>query len=499
MTVSPRTVMTVSARRFFWIRSLAASLLFLSAPAFSAGSPVKAELFWESLDGQAWHGYFLLDAARRRMADNIAVRVTCLVKKGEDGSWKSQRGQEEVNESMRMAVLQEFHAKQFWNYLAGRSLNSWEGGWRDAARYAGVPPEKLEKEVKEKGSALLELHLRRAAEFKVERPSLFIGGKPYQGEWKLIPLIESLNSGLPAAKHFSMPASPAMEAAKPPRFWVIISSSEPFAREDQNLTAAISRTFEGVRPVVADYGAGILPPELAGLDIKFLPAYVLEDTPAVRSVFRSAIERGMMSSVNGYMVVSERSREGVFVRQPRKPGLLEIFVMSQCPYGVQAENSVIEAVRKNLVPQGTQVRLRYIADVVAGSGAERKFQSLHGTAEWEEDVRQLVIQERYPEKFFDYLLQRNSDPSSSMWEAAAGRAGIDSAAVLKEFEKGRELLALDARAGSELGINSSPTFLWEGRVLAGGLAGLKKISGFENMPLQNAGSGQQGCGKNQNK
>lgn len=474
---------------------LPAVLLAASAPVFAAGPQVKAELFWESMDGQAWHGYFLLDAARRRMGENLDIRVTCLVKKGADGSWQSPRGKEEVGESMRMAVLQQFHPKQFWNYLAGRSLNSWEGGWKDAARFAGISPEKLEKEVKERGDSMLESHLRRAREFNAERPVIFVAGKPYSGEWKLMPLIEALNAGLPPDRRLSVPALPAAEAVKPPKFWVLVSSSNPFAREDQNLTAAISRTFEGVKPAVLDYDSG-LPQALAGLDVKFLPAYVLEDTPSVRSVFRQAIEKGMLYPKNGYFVVSEKSREGVFLGRPHKPGLLELFVMSQCPYGVQAENSVIEASKKKLLPEGTRVRVRYIADISAGPGTEKKFQSLHGTAEWEEDVRQLVIQERYPEKFFDYLSGRNADPNSSMWESAAGKAGVDPASVLKEFEKGKELLALDAKAGAELGINSSPTFLWEGRVLASGMAGLKKISGFENIPLQNPGSGQQGCGKN---
>ena len=115
-----------------------------------AAAAVQVDMFWGSMDRQSWHAYFLLDAARKRMADNLDIKVTCLVDKSEDGSWKSSRGPQGLEESMRMAVLQRFYPEHFWNYLTGRSLNSWEGGWRDAARFAGVDPARLEKRVEEK-------------------------------------------------------------------------------------------------------------------------------------------------------------------------------------------------------------------------------------------------------------------------------------------------------------------------------------------------------------
>ena len=162
--------------------------------------------------------------------------------------------------------------------------------------------------------------------------------------------------------------------------------------------------------------------------------------------------------------------------------------MSQCPFGTQAENSLIEAVKKKLIPDKIRVRIRYIADVT-GSGTQRSFRSLHGPAEWEENARQLLIGDMYPGKLFDYLLERNKNPNSSMWQVAAGKAGIDPDVITRKFEKGKELLARDVKIADELGINASPTFLWEGRLLISGLAGLKKIPGFEKISVKgSAGS-----------
>lgn len=482
-------MMSFLGRRFCGFgcfRCLPLLLLFTVASIASPASvaAVKVDLFWDSMDRQAWHAYFLVDAARKRMADNLDIRVTCLVDKSGDGSWKSSRGPQGLEESMRMAVLQQFYPKHFWNYLTGRSLNSWEDGWRDAARFAGIDPGKLEKKVKIKGKTLLAGHWEYSQKHKVERSrsTVFIAGKPYTGQLALMPFIKALNSNLPKNKRLAIPASAPAKDLQSPKFWIVVSS--PLAQEDKRLTSAIAGTFAGISPKIIDHdspGASVF----ADMGLDFLPAYILEDTALSRSTLRQAIEKGVFSSKNGYLVFTGKGSQGLFINRPKEKNTLELFTMSQCPFGVQAENSLIEAIKKKLVPDKIKLRIHYIADVT-GSGTERNFRSLHGPAEWEENARQLLIRDRYPDKLFDYLLERNKNPKSSIWQTAAGKVGIDPEVITREFEKGKELLARDLKIADELGISSSPTFLWEGRILISGLSGLKKIPGFEKVPVKDS-------------
>ncbi len=464
-----------------------------SAQASAAdAAPLKVELVWEGMDGQAWTPYFLLNAVQKRLPPGaLDIKIAYLANKDEKGAWKAKGGQEELDELMRMAVIQDLYPKQFWNYLAGRSLNPWGDGWKEAVGFAGISTAKLADGVKNNGANLLEKHWKSLQQRKDEKSPLFIEGKPYKGDWRLLSLTEAVNSLLPKTQQISMPAAPKISASAPPKLWVITSKADTFAGEDNNITAALSKNFQGMKAETVEYDSAEFKSRFGGLNVKFLPAYVIEDVPAVRDVFNAYISRGLFTQTTGYLMLSERSREGILLKQTKTPGTLELFVMAQCPYGVQAENLIVEAVSKKLIPDNVKIRLRFIADVIEEEGKEKKFQSLHGPAEWEEDVRQLMIQEKYPDKFFAYLSARNAEPGSSLWEEAAKKAGIDPAVIIAEFDKGKALLEADAKIVSELGINSSPTFLWEGRTLVSGVAGLQKIKGFEKVPAQGQASG--GC------
>jgi len=77
----------------------------------------------------------------------------------------------------------------------------------------------------------------------------------------------------------------------------------------------------------------------------------------------------------------------------------ELFVMSFCPYGVQAENAMDPVV--DLLGSKADFKVRYIA-TVNGDTVEA-VKSLHGLPEAKEDLRQLCVNKAYPDKLWDYL------------------------------------------------------------------------------------------------
>jgi|TARA_Y100000310_G_scaffold329278_1_gene398807 hypothetical protein len=143
---------------------------------------------------------------------------------------------------------------------------------------------------------------------------------------------------------------------------------------------------------------------------------------------------------------------------------LDLFVMSQCPYGTMAEDLVMPIVED--FGSDVNFNLYFIANP-AGDG----FSSLHGQPEVDEDMRQLYIIKNNPEKFFDYLECFNPDyrnPEAS-FEACADELGLDADAITSfiESDEGKALFAENIQKSTELGIGGSPTFYINGEPYQG--------------------------------
>ncbi|HOI42840.1 MAG TPA: hypothetical protein PK523_07845 [Elusimicrobiales bacterium] len=453
-----------------------------SPPARAAGPSL--ELYFEAMDGQSWQWFFMADAARRRLPA-AKLEVLPLVSKGEAG-WVSKRGEPELEESARIAWISAEKPEALFNYLNARSLSPWADGWRDAALFAGLDPDELGKKSSEAREKLLGGLYERAAARKAESTVLYIDGKPYAGGQRLLDLYGAVNAALPEAERLYRPAGEtarngvpdAAAAARTPKFWVLGSEKDGIAG-DPNVAGAFKRYFAGIKPKELDYASSEARKLLKSP--RSLPAYVLEDTPEVRKAFGQAIQAGAFEQAGKNFVYYDKGRKALLPGAKRAPGKLELFTMSQCPFGVQAANALLEARGKGLLPEGTDIVIRYIADVADDGKGGLSFKSLHGTPEWEENARQLFIMKNFPDKFYAYLAERNKDVMSSRWESAAEAAGVDPAKVSAGFEEGKRLLAENVKRSNELGIGTSPTFLVEGRLLVTGLGGLAQVKGFEKV------------------
>lgn len=261
---------------------------------------------------------------------------------------------------------------------------------------------------------------------------------------------------------FVFAAQPKKAASTKATFIVVEDDTYQAGKEDNQLTAGLGE-FLGVTPEVTHvpYSVAKEDEKLSELDYSFLPLYLIKKTPAIRSKMEKHIQHGYVLESEDYIILPRQTRQGVYTGKTAKPGIMEIFVMSQCPYGVMAENAVLQARKGGQSPKANDVRIRYIVDYNDAKG----FGSLHGSAEWEEDVRQLLIAKYYPEKLWKYLEIRNKDYRSSRWDKAMEDAGINVKKIMKKFDtEGLELLKQEADYGKEYGVNASPTFLWEGKV-----------------------------------
>ena len=148
---------------------------------------------------------------------------------------------------------------------------------------------------------------------------------------------------------------------------------------------------------------------------------------------------------------------------------VDLYVMSFCPYGTQAETVMSPVV--DLLKSRADIRIRYITSV-SGTTAD-SVDSLHGMPEAKEDLQQVCINKYYPEKFWPYLNAFN-DACYPSWQNAAvlescrknttATLGIDRAKITAcaEGAEGIALLRADEAASTKDSATASPMLFING-------------------------------------
>lgn len=151
---------------------------------------------------------------------------------------------------------------------------------------------------------------------------------------------------------------------------------------------------------------------------------------------------------------------------------LDLYVMSQCPFGVKAENFIFPAVRS--LEKYVDFNLFFI---VNESTAAPRFKSLHGQKEVDENILQLCVKEQSPKKYMDFILERNKKISDPDWQKSAKALGIDVEKIVQcsSGTKGAELLSKNLKDQGGRKATGSPTIDIDGKPYSG-TRGLKSIS-----------------------
>ena len=161
---------------------------------------------------------------------------------------------------------------------------------------------------------------------------------------------------------------------------------------------------------------------------------------------------------------------------PNRP-YVDLYVMSYCPYGTQAETVMKPVV--DLLGSKADIRIRFLTQVT-GSTVD-SVNSLHGPFEAEEDLRQACIQKYYPASFWTYLARFNSQcyPTSHTSSTAStcshtvmSGLGITAATIdtCSTGPEGIGLLRADQLSSAAKGVNASPTLFIKGVKYTGAMS-----------------------------
>lgn len=168
---------------------------------------------------------------------------------------------------------------------------------------------------------------------------------------------------------------------------------------------------------------------------------------------------------NGITDCEDTDCTGALVCREEKKNDIQVFVMSDCPYGKLA----IEALKGVVDNFGDKITygVHYIA-----RETEDGFSSLHGQYEVDEDIIQLCVKEKSPEQWLDYIYCRSVQGiNGNDWKSCANEAKVDTAAVQTCFDgdEGKELLRQDIKIADTLGIGASPTWLANNKYIFSGI------------------------------
>ncbi|MGD0576878.1 MAG: hypothetical protein ABSA74_02275 [Candidatus Staskawiczbacteria bacterium] len=166
--------------------------------------------------------------------------------------------------------------------------------------------------------------------------------------------------------------------------------------------------------------------------------------------------------------------------------MLEAFVVSSCPFGLQMQRAMADAV-KNIPQLAQYVKVRYIGDVNG-----KTIDSMHGPEEGAENLRQICIREEQPSVFWNYLscyMQKTTATAASgmpLGDSTGCQAstGVDTAklnACVSDPSRGIAYAQKDFAEDTKYSVQGSPTLILNGAAVSENSFGGRSSDGVKSM------------------
>ena len=526
----PLTVSFVAA--FVVAQALAAPPGLFKA---KAASKVKVELF---LMSKCSYCVDVLMAMRPLLDTYGAVidyRQAFIAKEPSPGTFQSMHGDGEVQGDLAMLCMERYYKEDYEYMDALLCMVDDEanipGNWKGCAEKNGMDLSKLEPCVEgDEGRQLLSQSVKRSEEAGVTgAPTLLIAGTLYSGPRKTADIEAALCCAFKkGSRPKACPADLVCPTSKPVSLTVLTDKRcEKCAAKVEPLVKGFKQKIAKLKVKEVDYATPAGKKLYKKNGLKLLPAYLFSksfETTAYYaqveewlapsgdyllmdkgSTFDPTLEicdNQVDDDKNGSIDCQDEDCKPMLGCREAKPGSIDFFVMSQCPFAAKAMASVKELLEhfKGTLAFG----LHYVLSVYAGDeysklppakqgsctpkGDGFYYCSMHGPTEVDEDLRQICAIKYGAEggKVLDYILCRNGNIKSIDWKPCAAKAGLDQAKIetCSTTQEGLDLLKAEAALAKNLGITASPTFL---------------INNNEIVPIKDrsaAGFASQVCSKN---
>jgi len=125
--------------------------------------------------------------------------------------------------------------------------------------------------------------------------------------------------------------------------------------------------------------------------------------------------------------------------------VLEAFVVSHCPFGLQMQR-VLNEIVKNIGEMKNYIKVEYL-------------EPMHGEEEEQEDIRQVCLREEQNEKYWDYI---DCFIKEGKTEECLKEANVDTSkltACLNDKDRGQAYIEKDFERGKKFNVTGSPTLI----------------------------------------
>jgi len=458
----------------------------------------------------------------------VALSLNFIANENADGTFQSLHGQVEVDENIRQLCAIKYYPTKYMDFILCRNKDISSSNWEPCATEAGFDASKIKTCAEgSEGKKLLSDSIKKTDEVGASgSPTMYINDEPYQGSRDEISFTRAICKYVPDnenCKDIPACATDADCTAVADKVGKCMNSGEKNAKceyvepvkieftvlndkncascDTANIVSVTEQLFKGLVVKEVDYNTAEGKDLVKKFGITILPAYIFDANVANGESF-ARVAGALIKQGDSYIINPQATGASYYIGREEKKNTLDLFVMSFCPYGTQAEKSLKEVL--DLFGSKLTFNLHFIAS----ENSDGTFNSLHGQTEVDEDLRQVCAIKYYPTKYFSYVLCRDNDINAD-WKSCTDSTGLDTAKIEKcaTGDEGKKLLSADIKIGSDLGIGSSPTFLINNRNAVSGampsdtikenicasnpaLAGCDKtLSGAGTAPVASGGCG----------
>jgi len=417
----------------------------------------------------------LFEDVIKKLGPDVDFHVDFIGKKGPNGDFTSLHGPNEVKGDTAQVCAMKYAPTKWYDMVLCQDKSPKEIGsnWEACAQENGIPADKLTACVDgQEGKDLLSASFDRSTAAQATgSPTIVINGEKYQGNRRANDILRTI-----CKAYTTNVPGPCKDIPEAPKVNVtIVADTRCKEKECDTKRLEMSVKQKIANPVITtvDYASAEGKKLYDSIKPANLPAIVFDATldadkdsmQQLARQLRPAGDHKVMDGGGNWNPTcaddggcnSDECKNTIQCRT-EVAKKLEVFVMSNCPYGVKgldAMKEVLDNFKKN------DVKVDFSVNFI-GQGDAGNLSSMHGPGEVEEDIREVCAEKNYAEdlKFMNYIWCRNKNIKDTNWQSCTGGdTGVDADVISKCVEsEGKDLLAKSFKYSAASGVRGSPTW-----------------------------------------
>lgn len=426
----------------------------------------------------------------QKLGNNINFNINYIATDLGNGEFSALHGQPEVLGNIVQLCAMKYNPDNYMDMIVcqNKDSSSIPNNWEQCAKDNDLDVGKIKSCYEgDEGKQLLSVSSKKTKEIGATgSPTIYLNGQLYGSGRTTTDFMRSI------CNEFSEAPSACSNMPKAKEVTLtVLTDSRCKECDISGLISSLKNLFPGLKTTIIDYDSSDGKSLYTLLNLQNLPALLFDDS--VKEGEGYANIQGYLREIGDYITLqigatfdptseicdnnidddgntlidcNDPSCSSKVVCRQEESQKLDLFVMSQCPFGVKAEKALKEVLENfpNII---------FDLHFIANDNGDGTFSALHGQPEVDGNIRQSCVEKYYPTKFIDYIVCQtdNYQDLDSTWESCASQNGISIEAIktCADGEEGKQLLRENIKLTNELNIGASPTWFANNRYQFSGI------------------------------